>query len=73
MNLTHYNIIYREMDDDIVAQQAAKLMANKTGKPKGPKKPLLSNTRDKTTFDSANFFKEKEEQEQKNKPKDNDD
>jgi hypothetical protein len=54
------------MDDEIIAQQEA--MLKKGGK--GPKKPLLSNQKEKTTFDSANFFKEKEEKEMKNKNKD---
>lgn len=55
------------MDDDILAQQEKLLLAKKPSAAKGPKKPLLSNTRDKQTFDSATFFKEKEENEQKGK------
>lgn len=58
--------------DDIMAQQEAKLLAKKGGQAKGPKKALLSNHRDKTTFDSANFFKEKEEREHKTKPQNED-
>ena len=52
-------------DDEIMAQQEKLL---KAGKAKGPKKPLLSSNKDKTTFDSANFFKEQAEKEQKGHP-----
>lgn len=53
-------------EDDILAQQAAKLEKSMAGKK--PKVNLLGGKKqEKTTFDSANFFMEKEAKEEKNK------